>query len=92
MVFIKTHFFTFYNTFLHIIHRNFRHFFHIILSFSFFIFPNILIVRKKIKKFKEIMFSKKEQKIDKWIKETKKLNIPEINSFINRIRKRFRGC
>ena len=55
-------------------------------------YPGVEKIYEIIKKFKEIMFSKKEQKIDKWIKETKKLNIPEINSFINRIRKRFRGC
>ena len=52
-------------------------------------YPEVEKIYEIIKKFKEIMFSKKEQKIDKWIKETKKLNIPEINSFINRNRKRF---
>ena len=45
-----------------------------------------------LKDFKDIMFSKHEEKIDDWILKTKKLDIQEINSFINRDRKRFRGC
>ena len=45
-----------------------------------------------IKEFKDIMFSKHEEKLDEWISKTRKLNIQEINSFINRNRKRFRCC
>ena len=45
-----------------------------------------------IKEFKDIMFSKHEEKIDEWIVKNKKLKIQEINSFINRHRTRFGGC
>ena len=44
-----------------------------------------------IKEFKDIMFSKHEEKLDEWIVKNKKLKIQEINSFINRNRTRF-GC
>ena len=45
-----------------------------------------------IKDFKDIMFSKHEEKLDEWISKTKELNIQEINSFISRNRKRYRCC
>ena len=38
-----------------------------------------------VKEFKDIMFSKKEDKLDKWIDKTKKYKIPEMDSFINGI-------
>lgn len=48
-------------------------------------FPKAGIIYKTVKSFKEIMFSKKENELDNWITETKKLNIEEFNSFINGI-------
>ena len=38
-------------------------------------FPNAGIIYETVKKFKEIMFSKKEELLDNWIEQTKKLNI-----------------
>lgn len=55
-------------------------------------FPEAGKIYEIIKEFKEIMFSKKTEKLDKWIETTKKLKIPEIDSFINRNRKRYRSC
>ena len=48
-------------------------------------YPKAGIIYRTVKSFKEIMFSKKENKLDSWIVETKKLNIQEFNSFINGI-------
>ncbi len=42
-----------------------------------------------VKKFKEIIFSKKYKKIEKWKKKAKKYKIPEIDSFINGIERDF---
>lgn len=47
-------------------------------------FPKAGQIYQIIKEFKNIMFSKQAEKLDSWIDETKKLKIPEINSFINR--------
>lgn len=55
-------------------------------------FPEAGKIYEIIKEFKEIMFSKKTEKLDKWIETTKKLKIPKIDSFINRNRKRYRSC
>lgn len=55
-------------------------------------FPEAGKIYEVIKELKEIMFSKKPEKLDKWIETTKKLKIPEINSFISRNRKRFGSC
>lgn len=52
-------------------------------------FPDAGKIYEIIKSFKEIMFSHKEEKLDEWIEDTRKLNIKEINSFINRDRKRY---
>ena len=48
-------------------------------------FPEAGKIYEIIKEFKDIMFSKNPEKIDLWISNTKELNIPEINSFINGI-------
>ena len=48
-------------------------------------YPKAGIIYSTVRSFKEIMFSKKENKLDSWIVETKKLNIQEFNSFINGI-------
>lgn len=48
-------------------------------------FPEAGKIYKIVKEFKEIMFSKKPEKLEKWIQETKKHNIPEIDSFLNGI-------
>ena len=53
-------------------------------------FPEAGKIYEIIKEFKEIMFSKKENELDNWINKTRGLKIPEINSFINRNRTRFR--
>ena len=55
-------------------------------------FPEAGKIYEIIKEFKEIMFSKKENELDKWINKTRALKITEINSFINRNRTRFRCC
>ena len=49
------------------------------------IFPEVGKIYATVTEFKEIMFSKKENKLDEWINKTRKLNIPEITSFINGI-------
>ena len=49
------------------------------------IFPEVGKIYAIVTEFKEIMFSKKENKLDEWINKTRKLNIPEITSFINGI-------
>ena len=41
-------------------------------------FPKTGIIYETVRSFKEIMFSKKENKLDSWIIETKKLNIQEV--------------
>jgi len=38
-----------------------------------------------IRKFKKVVFSKKPRRLEKWIKEAKKINIKELNSFITLI-------
>lgn len=38
-----------------------------------------------LRKFKEIVFSKKPNKLEKWIREAKKINVKELNSFITLI-------
>ena len=38
-----------------------------------------------IRKFKEIIFSKKPRRLNKWIKDAKKINVKELNSFITLI-------
>lgn len=48
-------------------------------------FPKAGVIYETVRNFKEIMFSKKENTLDSWIIETKKLNIQEFNSFINGI-------
>ena len=48
-------------------------------------FPEAGKIYDIVKEFKEIMFGKKYEKLEKWIKETKKHKIPEINSFLNGI-------
>ena len=40
---------------------------------------------KMIRKFKEIIFSKKPQRLKSWIEKAKKINVKEINSFITLI-------
>ena len=52
-------------------------------------FPEVGKIYEIVKEFKEIMFSKKHTKLKKWIQETKKHNIPEINSFLNGIERDF---
>lgn len=48
-------------------------------------FPEAGKIYEIVKEFKEIMFSKKHEKLDKWIQETRKHKIQEINSFLNGI-------
>lgn len=48
-------------------------------------FPEAGKIYEIVKEFKEIMFSKKPEKSEKWIQETKKQKIPEIDSFLNGI-------
>lgn len=49
------------------------------------LYPDASLIYEIIKTFKEIIFSKKAEKLDSWIKETKSKNIPEMNSFITGI-------
>ena len=48
-------------------------------------FPEAGKIYELVKEFKEIMFSKKHEKLEEWIQETKKHKIPEIDSFLNGI-------
>lgn len=54
-------------------------------------FPETGKIYEIVTEFKEIMFSKKENKLEEWINKTRELKIPEINSFINRYSQRFRS-
>lgn len=38
-----------------------------------------------LRKFKEIIFSKKARRLNKWIKDAKKINVKQLNSFITLI-------
>lgn len=38
-----------------------------------------------VRRFKEIVFSKKPRRLDKWIKDAKKINVKELNSFVTLI-------
>ena len=48
-------------------------------------FPEASKIYEIIKEFKNIMFSKKSEELDIWIKNTRKYKIAEINSFLNGI-------
>lgn len=48
-------------------------------------FPEVGQIYEIIKEFKELMFSKKEMELEKWITKTKRYKIPEMNSFITGI-------
>ena len=48
-------------------------------------YPKVGKIYEIITEFNKIMFSKKETKLEKWIIKTKKLKIPEMNSFITGI-------
>lgn len=48
-------------------------------------FPEAGKIYEIVKEFKEIMFGKKYEKLEKWIQETRKHKILEINSFLNGI-------
>lgn len=56
------------------------------------LFPKAGTIYEMLKEFKNIMLSKHVEKLDNWTIRTQKLNIQEINSFINRNRKRYRCC
>ena len=43
------------------------------------------IIINMIRRLKEIIFSKKTRKLDKWIKDAKKINVKELNSFVTLI-------
>ena len=49
------------------------------------IFPEASKIYEIIKEFKNIMFSKKSEELDIWIKNTREYKIAEINSFLNGI-------
>ena len=51
------------------------------------ILPEVKLVYEIVKEFKEIVFSKNEEKLTYWIEKAKVANIPEINSFITGIEK-----
>jgi transposase len=48
-------------------------------------YPILADIYKLIATFKEILFSRKPNKLDTWLENVKLLNIPEVNSFINGI-------
>ena len=48
-------------------------------------YPKVGKIYEIITEFNKLMFSKKETKLEKWIIKTKKLKIPEMNSFITGI-------
>jgi len=48
-------------------------------------YPTIGEVYSIVKSFKEVLFSKKAEKIERWIEKAKLLNIEELNSFIGGI-------
>ena len=43
------------------------------------------IIINLVRKFKEVIFSKKTRKLTSWLKEAKKINVKELNSFITLI-------
>lgn len=56
-----------------------------VLDKVIFLFLEASKVYSAVKDFKDIMFSKKANKLDEWMSKTKKYKIPEMNSFINGI-------
>ncbi len=50
-------------------------------------YPTICNIYDSVKSFKQTLFSKKPEEIEKWITEAEEMNIAEINSFINGIRR-----
>lgn len=40
-----------------------------------------------VQRFKQTLFSKKPEELGKWMADTEKLNIKEINSFVNGVRR-----
>ena len=48
-------------------------------------FPEASKIYEIIREFKEIMFSKKYDKLEMWIKKTREFKIREIDSFLNSI-------
>lgn len=49
------------------------------------IYSELKIIYKIIKQFKEILFSKDNSKLERWLKETRTLTISELSSFISGI-------
>lgn len=45
----------------------------------------LTVIIDMIKDFKEIIFSKKPERLDKWLEEAKRINVTELNSFITLI-------
>lgn len=43
------------------------------------------VIVNMIRRFKEIIFSKKPRRLDKWIKDAKTINVKELNSFVTLI-------
>lgn len=50
-------------------------------------YPVIGSIYDTVQSFKQTLFSKKPEEIEKWMSEVEKMNIAEINSFINGIRR-----
>lgn len=48
-------------------------------------FPEAGKIYEIVREFKEIMFSKKYDKLEMWIKKTREYKIREIDSFLNEI-------
>ena len=49
-------------------------------------FPVVSNLLDCVRGFKNALFSKKPEKLEMWISETEKLNVPELDSFLNGIR------
>lgn len=50
-------------------------------------YPVIGSIYDAVQSFKQTLFSKKQEELEKWMSEVEKMNIAEINSFINGIRR-----
>jgi transposase len=50
-------------------------------------YPVIGSIYDAVHSFKQTLFSKKPEKLEKWMVEAKKMNIAEINSFVNGIQR-----
>ena len=59
------------------------------------IYPQLKVVYRLVKQFKEILLNKEVFKVEQWLKESEELDIPELNSFVSGVKRDYeavRNC